>query len=394
MPVNYCYDYLYDKESKEEVLKYVKSYKRTEPLKVEIIDNGIILPRIPASDPTIWMGLGGVIDRNNNFVELSGIKHVLGKGLVFGGAYEYDSKTIVENGSTVLYIGCLFDHWGHFLVDFITRLWYYIRNGKITIAYCGGGGFEKNRLYGSYKRFFELLGIDEKDMIDVRVPTKFNRIIIPEQSYLRNNYNTDEYKEIIDYVCGNIEAANMKAYKKVYFSRSKFIKRFKWHLERGEEAIEKTFKKNGYAVMDPIDMPLDEQIFYVRNADVFAGITSSNTINSVFAREGSDRIYIKKCYKMESESLHMDYITNAGNVTIIDGFILPYRKYRPGLSQGPHLLGMTNMLQKFIWDNKMEMLSSSYYTKEKLLSLFWIISAWGYNGLYRIYYKTFRKLIK
>ncbi len=393
MSVNYCYDYLYDQESKEEVLKYVKSYNRSEPLKVEIIEDGIILPRVPASNPTTWMGLGGVLDKNNNFIELSGIKHVSGEGFVFGGKYEYDSNLVLKNEATVLYIGGLFNHWGHFLVDFITRLWYYIQNERITIVYCGWG-FEKGRLYGAYKRFFELLGIDEKDMIDVRTPTKFNKVIVPEQSYLRNNYSTREYKEIINRICENIDSTGMKASKKVYFSRSLFVKRFRWNVERGEKAIENTFKKNGYFVMDPVNMSLDEQVFYVRNADVFAGITSSNIINSVFAKDGSDRIYIKKCYEMESEASHMDFITNAKNVTIIDGFILPYRKYRPKIMSGPHLLGMTNMLRRFIENNKMVMLNSSYYVKENLLSLFWFVIASSYNGLYFVYYKTFRKLIR
>ena len=89
------YDYKYVRSDYErECLKRLhKDYMRKTPLQVEIIENGIILPNkstVGTKFSSTWMGMGGVVNNEGNFVELSGIPE-FGENegvLAFGGKYE------------------------------------------------------------------------------------------------------------------------------------------------------------------------------------------------------------------------------------------------------------------------------------------------------------------
>ena len=397
--VNYDLKHIYDEDGRKEVSRWIKDYSRKDPLRVLNLPNATILPKKKSDKehPDTWMGFGGVVDSDNEFVPLSGIKHVTKDTYVFGGKYEYDIESVDLIDEEVVYIGPMFNHWGHFMYDFITRLWYCLESSDCRIAYCGWG-FDEGELYGSYRRFFELLNIDLSRLIDIRKPTKFANVIIPEQSYLRNQYVTGEYLKILNKACSNVSIDGLTPYKKIYFSRDNFIRRSAWYREYGEKVLQETFKKNGFVILDPAKLSLDEQIYYMHNCDQFAVIASSTGADTAFMKEGAERIYIKKGFYMDPDLSQLDFATNAKNVAVVDCWFRPYKSYKASHSSGPHMLGATRLFKDYLNEHNYETLSSGTYGIYKIKVYLWflivIIRNAIFKVLYPVYFNTFRKIIR
>ena len=102
----------------------MKEYSKKSNLKISTIPNGVILPRKETKDGPMW-GLGGVCDEDGNFVETSFYD---GGWATHGGKYDWDISEEVYQDDTVVYMGMFFQHWGHFLVDLVGRLWFTLRS--------------------------------------------------------------------------------------------------------------------------------------------------------------------------------------------------------------------------------------------------------------------------
>ena len=89
-------------DDKNDILNFERDYYRKKPLEVKTIDEGCILPQKKSTSPTKWMGLGGVLDKEGDFVELSGIKSLYEDSLVFGGLYEYDKEDVIYCNENVV----------------------------------------------------------------------------------------------------------------------------------------------------------------------------------------------------------------------------------------------------------------------------------------------------
>ncbi len=359
---HYKLKYVKSKKGKENIRKFIKNYYRTKPLEVLNIADGTILPRKEADKklyPNTWMGLGGVLDKDGEFVKISGIKALYSDDLVFGGKYDYSE--VEECNENVLYMGVFQPQWGHFLVEYCTRLWYSIKNdNQYKIVYCGYN-CRKGEVPEPYLEFLKLLGIKKEQLVDIRKPIKYKKIIVPQQSFLRNQYFTDEYKFIINTAYNNINKNGLVPYKKIYFTRNLFIKNNKPDVEVGEKEIQETFQKNGYKILAPETLSVEEQIFYVRNCEEFVAIPSSTSDNAVFAADKTKRIYIRKAFKAVPEEFQIDQMTNAESITFIDCYYEPYQRFPLTYGGGPHFIGATKEFGAFLKDNDMLPLNKAVY---------------------------------
>ena len=186
-------------------LNKYKMYKREEKLSCLECENGLILPRIIDGATPIW-GKGGVCDSENKFVHLS---EYHGGWAEHGGYYDWTDEEYLDD--TVVYFGVFFNHWGHFLVDLIGRMWYCIQHqiSEIKVAYLG-----EEDPKGNFLEFFELLGIQREQLIRITKPTRCRKVIVPEFSCRPCVWYTDEYQSIFDTVISralNLEDSNSNA---------------------------------------------------------------------------------------------------------------------------------------------------------------------------------------
>ncbi|WP_083538508.1 glycosyltransferase 61 family protein [Holdemania sp. Marseille-P2844] len=220
------------------------------------------------------MAGGGVLNNRGEYIEESALhaEHIMER--------PYEVMKVSKINETAVYLGLFIKQWGHFLVDFVPRLWHLINNDSdLKLVYISIGNQE---IDGVYAEFLNVFGIDTKRVICIKSPTEFTNIIIPQTSYERPYPYYAEYKSIFDYMNSKIEKLNLsyQRYEKIYWTRTKLKKARK--TETGEKVIEELFEANGYKVLSPEKLSLKEQLFYFSTCKKMAGISGTIPLTSCF----------------------------------------------------------------------------------------------------------------
>ncbi len=115
-------------------------------------NDSTILPLRKNKESNLLFGQGGVVDGNGKYIDSSSI------ALRFEGAYPFDDA--IYRDETVVYCGLFVTHWGHFLVESVSRLWYFLEHDDGVSKYVFVVEENTNlKVAGNFLRFFELLGV-------------------------------------------------------------------------------------------------------------------------------------------------------------------------------------------------------------------------------------------
>ena len=204
--------------------------------------NAAILPLRRDPSFSLLFGKGGVVAEDGTYVDLSAIP-----GRV---QYAYPVEKPEYRDETVVYCGYLVDHWGHFLIEGVTRLWYFLEKDPTVDKYVFFlDEKEQREIKGNYREFLELLKIWDKLEI-INRPTVYREVIVPELGIQMRTAYTPRLLDVFDAVAANV-AVNpaWDTPEKIYFSRSQFQKGKQF--EFGFDALDNFFEKNGYAILYP-----------------------------------------------------------------------------------------------------------------------------------------------
>ena len=100
---------------------------------------------------------------------------------------------------TAIYLGYYIMQWGHFLVDFVPRLWLlrqHYHGEKLLVLTSN----RKSKINGNYLELLSLFGISEDKIHYVYEPEKYSRIIVPEMSMVRPAYYSEQSQELFHYI--------------------------------------------------------------------------------------------------------------------------------------------------------------------------------------------------
>lgn len=353
-------DYVYNKSHFGDVLNVLSGIPVTDKeLGVTIVDNGTILPsRKSPVMQQVW-GLGGVVDSKGKFVQVStsGAYEIK----IFGGYYEYDEADVSDIEDEVLFLGPITQHWGSFLVDQLSRLWYVVQKSyKGKIAYCGVNFTEGT--FGSIdkpaRQLFELLGIGSDRLIDIRKPSRFSRVIIPELSFAQGQFITKEYKDIYQTIADNVIDSDWPIYDKLYLTRTAIKKR----KEVGEEKIEEIFAGNGFKVLSMEKLSVAEQVHYMKHCSVVASIDGTVAHNILFAKKCTKQIVLEKQSRINPYQ-HLFNELMGVQLEYIDVYSEPYKGYPLNHDDGPFLVYVSEKLERYISDNGLTMVRESLILK-------------------------------
>ena len=314
-------------------------------LKAPKYENAVLLPIRSRNDGSIWY-MGGVLDADGNYIEETSLK----------GEIKYNDYKIENDlpyiDEDVVYIGLYWNHYGHFIIEQVARLWYYIQNRDKNLKLCYS--MANNEPLPQYiEQFFKLLGITDKNSLRVSEPTKFKSITIPEMSVSASGWYTKEYQLIYDTIRENIVPVYND---KIYLSRT-HLKKCK-EYEFGEWYIEKLFASNGYKIIHPEELSFIGQLSIIKGAKTIACISGSLLHQMLFAKEGTKLIILQQFEEINSAQRPVNEMRKL-KVTYIDCYVgLPY--VTQGV--GPYLLVNNNALQNFAKDNNF---ISVEYNKEK-----------------------------
>ncbi len=142
----------------------------------------------------------------------------------------------------------------------------------------------------NFRRLLEILEVDIYRLQPITQPTRFENIILPDESFFvingRHNF-TDEYRETIENIRSfALRNKKITSLNKIYY--------FYGRHQFGEERLAKYFQSKGFTPILPEKLTVDEQLNLLINAEVFASTVGSCAHNSLFLRDNAEAIFIPR----------------------------------------------------------------------------------------------------
>ena len=196
---------------------------------------------------------------------------------------EINYKSINKLSETVIYAGIMVDHFGHFIIDTLNRLWYFIKynDQKHKIVFTHYKYKEYSSRPSFQNEFLKLLGIPTERVLVIDEPTFFEKVIVPKQSvYWYSSYNKALLGLIYDKLAKSVTP---KRCDKVYISKTKVVESDSFLFN--EEYFEEFFSSHGFEVIYPEQLSVQDQISYMSGAKVIACTSGTLSHLVMFANQ-------------------------------------------------------------------------------------------------------------
>ena len=334
--------------------RYQKLAERNLPCREKLntteVEQGYLLPNRFAKNRLF--GCGGVLDAEKNYVKASEMnayaKYAVPvtaqdeKEIYLGEGYAIDDNKVEYLDEEIIYLGYINNHWGHFLIDCSTRLYDYLEHMDENHKYAFlVNENEDYQAIAPIRRFFELLGIAEC-LIFIHKVTRCKKVIIPEQGYMINAYYSKQFLHVFERVAESVDCSRYPSYEKVYYSRNQFKKAK--GTEIGENILLDLFSKNGFTIISPEQLTLDEQIAVVRNTKLLCGIVGTLGHNMLFAKPEQHMILVNKTHNINVAQMDINKMKNL-DMTYIDSYLA---KFPSLIGNGPFLITYSEMLNQYV----------------------------------------------
>lgn len=343
------FDYLYDKSFFSDVCQVEHFVKKQ--LSYKSYDNAYIMPANGLNS--------GIYTSDKQFIDASSIHNGLANPLP-----ENEVSASYFSDETVVYIGFLYEIWGHVLTDDIKRFWFLktdillkeFEECKLVYIQPFDGTISDNTI-----EFFEMLGIDFSQFVRIKENTQYKRVIVPDECFFCDDseirYFTTEYRQLIQIVRSFSRNYFVKddTCEKLYFSHAKY-----GCYTIGEEKLEDFFRGQGYRIVYPEDYTFKEQLNMLANCHDFASTVGSCSHNMIFLPEHANVYLIPRAHYLENYQLALDSLVDL-NVIYIDSSlsVLAKRKFP---SQGPFFFYVSeNLLRAFDADTVCD---EKYYRRQ------------------------------
>jgi capsular polysaccharide biosynthesis protein len=232
---------------------------------MQILDKPTIIPFAGTMDSFT----GGVFSSDGRFMEDS---------LLHRGKPGHLRQSAEHLPGTYIYGGCLFDHFGHFIWESLSRLYTLREYREYPVLFITPDG--------GYGKFIKLLGVDNEIRL-INAQTSVEKLLYsPPGSSLEPLYITDEQISALKYYHFNTNDKNLN--RKIWLSRSRLL----FGTVFNEPAIEKILAKIGYAIIYPETLSLPEQVKLISTADIVAGFDGSQFYSLLFAAELAGQFHI------------------------------------------------------------------------------------------------------
>lgn len=267
----------------------------------------------------------------------------------------------------VIYLGDIVDCWGHFITDALSKLWVWdtvafksLMDKGVKVV-CTISYKTVNQCPTSLRQVLKLAGVDCEVEI-VQTSTQYRKVYIPDNSLFMKNkrrHYTLEYKKVVDKIIAQVPVdQRYTRYDKIYLSRTHFINK---NADFGEKPIEKIFKSLGFHIIHPQEYSFFDQIAMLQSAKTVVSTAGSLAHNSVFCKEGTDVIILRKVFASQDYQQMINEVKNL-NVTYIDAHLSLFVNDNPGL--GPFFLYVNDNLVRFVKDCFEKVVHPNFSTKQ------------------------------
>jgi hypothetical protein len=247
---------------------------------------------------------GCLYDSHGKRIEHSCLKQE-GKYLVKDAVdFSGESDLDVFDGN-VLYLGVLLGHYGHFLLESISRWWSLI--GRLTsfdyylVHLPNSNILEKQWV----KDFLALAGIDREKIVYFDKPTRIKSVVVPEASLQIGNYIYQKYRDICQYLTKSLDLNSIKQTERPLYLSRRLLARGARRIG-GEELLEELLLKNGFHVVHPQFLSLEEQIYLINRHKHIVGIVGSALHSLVFSLTPKIVTYIASEFNLPVSYVMLD----------------------------------------------------------------------------------------
>lgn len=305
MPTQYFYGFE-PGEAEHRLKKVVKSADGAAPAIHKLID-AVALP-----------GLTGLYDSQGRRIDEAAATTISPDGpphrrkKLYSGTPEVVSLpnnfTVIRG--TVLFGGHLTNHYGHFVIDSMSRLWARHLYPTLPILFTKPPSWSHYPTYGS--DVFTALGLSPRIAL-VREPTIFREIICPGTSfeYRWKAFSVaDEPHTAVTAALDGIARGTWR--QPVYLTRSGLSNRVR--KSEAEPELEEELSRRGFNVTRAETLPLSEQISLFEQAPLVIGTLGSALHTALFSRSSGTRLAIlnwgrgfENCLLIDAVKQHTSY---------------------------------------------------------------------------------------
>lgn len=225
--------------------------------------------------PASYGVMDGVVSLPHNLVHAEDGDRVL----------TYDGEVTALDG-TYLFLGQAHIHFGHFLLEGLSRLWALnllpapLRDTIRVLVY-------EPHLRPFATALLERLGIGPERIVHANSALQVEHLIVPETAMRTHHWIRPQMLSVWDRMAGEAETpANSPTH--VFLSRPPGSNRDVENLAE----IESLFAEHGYAVVYPGRLSIAEQITLMRGASHVAGLVGSQTYLCMFQKPGGTNLFM------------------------------------------------------------------------------------------------------
>lgn len=193
-----------------------------------------------------------------------------------------DTHDLPTYEQPLLYLGHLLPHYGHFLLESLSRWWPMRASLGDVDHYLIHLRDAKSLDLPYVKTCLAALKIDRDKILYFDQPTKLKQVVVPQASFQIYSHVFTQYKELAGRVASELCHTELKPTEQpLYVSRRLLSSGLSNY--RGEEHIEEFLLKRGTKVIHPQKLSLAEQVQLYNEHKTIIGLNGSGLLNIAFS---------------------------------------------------------------------------------------------------------------
>lgn len=295
-------------------------------MKIDVIDNALYVPPMQPAGERLR---SGVFDAEGRFVDASAM--IQSNGRASQPPERRDAKA--ELPGTHLYAGIGRAHFGHFLLEGVTRHWALAQHKVDSVVYAPMPGTRMRFGSGPLSELHDLLSGGAPPTV-LTEPTRIERLIVPQQGIGHGDLlvGTPEFNS---YAQPRLQALGAEGPERIYISRSALRAR-KARMDQ-EDLIERRLARAGYTIFHPQQHSFAAQCQAYRAARQIVGPDGSpfHLVAMVARADAQVGIILRRNRPEMLERLGRQITAFTGNAPTCINAVLPMRAQRKLVGDDP-----------------------------------------------------------
>ena len=177
------------------------------------------------------------------------------------GQFSMDTRAPLDEG---IYCGVLFNHFGHFLVESLARVWFAEREPGAPLIWAGGSRWAEGMTLKPWQEeILDILGVHNPRLV-VTTPTPVRRLHLPDIGYRYDDWCHPQHATFLAAYHGPTQDSSLK----LWLSRSRISKDVR---DLNSETVERRLADAGWLITYPEQHTVREQLDTLSRASVIAG---------------------------------------------------------------------------------------------------------------------------